>query len=141
MQDNTKIRTYSLGDYPWVVRILEEGDLFYKPMDSPERLEQKISRDPRSIFVAVRSDEVVGTVSIMEDGRTAFIFRLGVSKEYRNKGIGKLLMSTAEEELFSRGYKEIHVLVEEENSELQDYYHKQGYEKGNIYRWMTKERK
>lgn len=50
-------------------------------------------------------------------------------------------MEEAEKELFRRGHKDIHILVEEENGELQDYYERQGYERGHIYRWMTKERR
>jgi len=141
MDNSSNIRPYALGDYPQVRRILEEGGLFYEPMDSPDRMEKKISRDPNSIFVAVEQDQVVGTVSIMEDGRLGFVFRLAVAVGHRNQGIGLGLMTHAEQELTDRGYDEIHILLEEDNPGLREYYKKQGYEEGNPYRWMTKERK
>lgn len=143
MQDisGVRISNYSPTDYGQVNKLLEDAGLYYEPLDSEERLQEKISRDPNSILVAVESNKLVGTVSLMEDGRIAFIFRLAVDLQHRNKGIGTALMEEAEKELFRRGHEEIHILVEEENAELQDYYEKQGYEKGNIYRWMTKERR
>ena len=139
-ENKSVITPYDSNDYPKVKAILEEGSLYYEPMDSPERMEEKASRDPNSIFVATDSSGVIGTASLMEDGRMAFIFRLAVAESHRGRGIGLDLMQKAEEELKRRGYKEIHILVEEENP-LNDYYKKQGYVEGHNYRWMTKETK
>ena len=69
----------------------------------------------------------------------AFVFRLAVNPEFKNAGIGIMLMAHVEKELFSRGYKEVQILIDAKNEQLQDYYAKRGYEKGNVYRWMTKE--
>lgn len=139
--DKIAVRPYGNGDYGQIKQILKEGGLFYEPMDSQARIDEKILKDPRSIFMATRADEVIGTVSLMEDGRMAFVFRLCVKKEARNAGVGIMLMAHAEKELFSRGYTEVNILVEEGNTQLLEYYVKQGFEKGNLYRWMTKERK
>lgn len=139
MNNQIGIRPYTPVDYPQVRTLLEEGNLYYEPNDSQKRLDEKISRDPKSIFIAQDLDQIVGTVSLMEDGRMAFIFRLAVRPTHRNRGIGRNLMDKAEEELRSRGHKEINILVEEDNNELKDYYRRQGYEEGHPYRWMAKE--
>jgi len=141
MENQINIRNYTIEDYKPVKQLLVDGGLYYEPMDSLERLSEKISKDPKSIIVATEAEKIVGTVSLMEDGSMAFIFRLVVSPADRNKGIGKALMKEAEEELFRREYEEINILVEEGNTELQEYYEHQDYEKGNVYRWMTKERR
>jgi len=141
VENKINIRNYSHADYEQVKRILVDGGLFYQPLDSSQRLEEKILRDPSSILVAEESDRVVGTVSLMEDSRMAFIFRLAVNPENQNRGLGKALMSEAEKELFRRGHREINILVEEDNIGLQEYYEKQDYGEGNLYRWRTKERK
>lgn len=142
MQDTNgvHIRNYNPADYGQVKKLLDNGGLYYEPMDSEERLKEKIFKDPNSILVALRSEKIVGTLRLMEDGSMPFIFRLAVGLEYRNQGIGRALMQEAERELFKRDYKEINILVEEDNTELQEYYGRQGYEKGNVYRWMAKER-
>ena len=134
------VRPYQDSDYSGVRQIFEIHKVFYEPFDSQEKFKAKIDRDPESILIAALNKEVVGTVSLMEDGRMAFIFRLAVKPESKNAGVGILLMHQAEKELFSRGYKEIHILVDSNNEQLADYYKKRGYETGHKYRWMTKER-
>lgn len=141
MEKQVAIRSYSTADYEQVKQILVDTEMYYEPIDSSERLQEKILRDPTSICIAVKSDRVVGTVSLMEDGRMAFIFRLAVNPKDQNKGIGKALRKEAENELFRRGHREINILVEEDNKGLQEYYGRDDYERGNVFRWMTKERK
>lgn len=143
MQKASKIdiRPYKNSDYQEVKKLYIEGGIYYEGTDSYGNLQKKIARDPKSIFVAIEGKEIAGTVSITEDGRMTLISRLAVSWKYRNKGIGKVLMKKAEEELTLRGCDKFNILVREENKNLQKYYEKQGYEKGNIYRWMEKKRK
>lgn len=135
-----KIRFYKNSDYGQVKKLYVEGGIYYEGTDSSTNLKRKISRDPKSIFVAISGKEIAGTVSITEDGRMTLISRLAVSWKYRNKGIGKALMKKAEEELSARNCDKFNILVREENKNLQKYYEKQGYEKGNIYRWMEKKK-
>lgn len=136
---SVSIRPYVPEDYTPIRQILEEGNLFYDKMDGEERLREKVARDPQSILVAEEAAQIVGTVSIMEDARMAFVFRLGVKMAYRGRGLGTRLMQEAETLLQGRGYDEVHILVSEEDTELQGYYERVGYEKGHGYRWMYKE--
>lgn len=135
---NLQIRAYASSDYPRVRRNLLEGNIFDQEMDAEERLSEKISRDPESILVATIDNKIVGNVFIVEDGWAAFVFRLAVVKEYRNRGIGKRLMQEAEERIRKKGYNELHILVHTDETELQGYYEKLGYLKGNKYQWMYK---
>ena len=109
-------------------------------MEAPERLAEKVKRDPESVIVAAVANQLIGTVSIMEDGRMPFVFRLAVREDKRRQGVGARLMDEAEKRLKSRGYDDIHILVNESEEELKDYYRKQGYKEGNLYRWMYKEK-
>lgn len=138
--EKLEIRNYNpASDYPQVKHVLEQGGLFYGEMEDPEKLEEKIGRDSESIMVATMGDQIVGTVSFMEDGRMPLIFRLAVEEGERRKGIGEKLMQEAEKRLKSRGYQEIHLLVNEEHKDIRAYYRKRGYQEGNLYRWMFKE--
>ena len=67
------------------------------------------------------------------------ILRLSTDRSHRRQDVGKALMEKAEEILRSRGYNEINILVEENHEELQNYYSEQGYGKGNVYGWVSKE--
>ena len=140
MAEDIEIRNYNPEtDYSQVKQILKEGGLFYEPTDVPERLAEKVRRDPDSIIVAATNDQVVGTVTIMEDGRMPFIFRLGVKEEFKRQGIGSRLMQDAEDRLRERGYNEVYIFVDVDKKELQGYYERQGYGKGTMYQWMYKE--
>ena len=69
----------------------------------------------------------------------SFLFRLAVHPEYRGKGIGKALMQRGEEILRGKGCNHVNIIVASDDTELQSYYERQGYEKGNVYVWMVKE--
>ena len=48
-------------------------------------------------------------------------------------------MQRGEEILRSKGFDHVNIFVASNDLELQEYYQKQGYEKGNTYTWMFKE--
>jgi predicted N-acetyltransferase YhbS len=68
-----KIRPYTPDDYMSVRRNMEEGGLYYPEIDSEQKLNEKIKRNPGSIIVAELNGEAVGNVLIMEvDGAILF---------------------------------------------------------------------
>ena len=137
--DKVLIRPYRPEDYLSVKAIYQEGGLYDEFTDREEGLKDKISRDPGSILVAEEDQTVVGTVLIIEDARMALLFRLAVKGSERNRGIGKKLIAEAEKLLKHRGFKEVNLVVNDKNEELQSYYEKQGYKKHRSWRWMAKE--
>ena len=103
-------------------------------------LKRKIERDPESILVAVKTMKTVGTISIMEDGKLAFIFRLVVKKSVRRQGIAiAQLVVAAEKILKQRGSPTVNIIVNEKDVDLQAYYEQLHYKKGRVWRWMWKE--
>ena len=139
LDNNLQIRPYVQNDYTSVIELYKEGDLFEKDFDTKNALERKIERDPESILVAVRNNEIVGTISIMEDGKLAFIFRLVVKKSLRRQGIGTQLIAAAEKILKQRGNPTVNIIVNEKDVDLQGYYEQLNYKKGRVWRWMWKE--
>ena len=133
-----QIRNYQISDYQQVREILEKGNLLWELSDNEQALERKIQQRPDSILVAVEDGRVVGTQFIIEDF-LPLLFRLSVHPDYRGKAIGKTLMKRGEELLKQKGYNHVNILVASNDTELQNYYEKQGYEKGNSYVWMVKE--
>lgn len=124
----TKIRGYKDSDYPQVKKNLQEANRFDPVLDGRENLKRKIENNPGSILVAVSTGSVVGNIYLIEDGWSAFLFRLAVQKQFQRKGIGSLLMDTAEKRLRKKGYSEVSVLIrEEECDRLRGFYAKRGY--------------
>lgn len=133
-----EIRNYQNSDFPAVKEILEKGGLYWDGSDNEKALDRKIQKDPDSILVAVEDERVVGTQLVIDDFMP-FLFRLSVHPEYRGKGIGTELLQRGEKILRARGHNHINILVDSDDTELQNLYVKQGYEKGHKYQWMTKE--
>ena len=134
-----QIRPYSPNDYISVRRNMEEGGLYHPEIDAEQKLNEKITRNPGSILVAELNGEVVGNVLIMEDGWGPLFFRLAVAKEYRHKGIGSRLVGEVEGILAIKGYREVYCLVNDNDTELKEYYKERGFKEGDIpYRVMLK---
>ena len=132
------IRQYTPADYADVRKNLEEGRLFYEPMDSEEQLTRLHEQSPQSLIVAEQDGTVVGNVIVLHDWGP-LVFRLAVRKEFRNRGIGTQLMEAAEEQVRSEGFREIHLMVDAGDIEVLNYYRKRQYKEGHLYRWMSKE--
>lgn len=131
------IRPYGPGEYQGVVAVLKEAGIFDEDMDAEMRYQGKIEKSPGSILIALSGAQVIGCIVVVEEWGP-LLFRLAIVKEFRHKGLGGQLLEQAEEYLRKKYHKEAHLLVEENDRDLQKYYEKRGYKQGGIYRWMAK---
>ena len=122
-----EIRSYKDEDYEEVKINLEDGGLFDESLDTKEVLKSKIKSNPDSILVAVVDKQIVGSVYLIQDLWSSFIFTLAVRKEFRERGIGSKLMEESERILKEKGIKDVALFVREGHKELIDYYQKRGY--------------
>lgn len=133
-----QIRSYNPGDYSSVKQLYEDSGWFDGETDAEERLKAKSERDPQSLLIAINPDDVVGTVSLIEDGRIAIFFRL-VTRDGEDAPQIRAKLLTAGETIFKdRGYSEAHIIAPEEDQSRQNEYEQNGFQKGNPYRWMWK---
>lgn len=132
------IRYYQDSEYEQVKSILKEGELFDAVWDSRAHLKAKIKKDPASILVAEDDQNIIGCIFIVLDEWMCFLYRLAVKESHRSKGVGSVLLSSAEEQLKKHGIDEVAIFVDESNTNLQQYYEKRGYIKGGIYRCLYK---
>jgi ribosomal protein S18 acetylase RimI-like enzyme len=80
-----------------------------------------------NVLVASVKGHMVGYVNPVIDGREGWIGGLGIVPAYRGKGIGKTLMSAAEDFCRSRGVTGVSLEVIEGNVKAQRLYEKLGY--------------
>jgi predicted N-acetyltransferase YhbS len=68
-----EIRSYTDSDYPALELLYRSSTEFPfdSETDSRPRLSAKIERDSGSILLAFKGDKLIGSVSIIEDGRIA----------------------------------------------------------------------
>lgn len=130
------VRDYDpLTDYLAVKKNLEEGNLYDPDWDSEERLSKRVTDKPDSVIVALVKDEVVGSVFLTDDFYP-YINRLAVRQQFRRQGIGEQLLNEAMSRLKKHGHEDIGIFVDEDNSELQEWYKKQNFISSGKYRSM-----
>lgn len=134
------IRPYLPTDYAALATLYKHSDQFTfdEVTDSESNLNRKISRDSDSILVA-EENGLVGSVSIIEDGRIALLFRLVVSPLLPNsEDILVKLVSSAEALLKERGYLEVHTTAPANDLTSLMQRQRFGFVAGEAYTWYWK---
>lgn len=113
------------------------GGVFDEARDGRERLVQKIADDPQAILIYERDGELLGTISIIEDGRVAWLYRF-VVKDF-DPEITKELYDAAAKILKERGHSEVLVYTPFGDKNLDARYDSLGMTKGGDYTCFYKE--
>lgn len=125
---NVIIRGYTNRDKLSVISLWKE--IFHNPdfhNDPYISVNMKIKHDDGLFFVAICEKHLIGTILVGFDGHRGWIYSLAVKKQYRNKGVGTLLLKRALEELRQRGCLKVNLQVEEDNFETVPFYEKNGF--------------
>ena len=127
------MRPYQDSDYEQLKELYQHsewyGGQFDEARDSRQKLAKVIAKDPDSIWIYEDSGQVLGTISLIEDGRVAWLFRFAVKDN--NLKIAKELYDKAVEIFKSRGHTQILVYTPVGNQTLNNRYQSLGMTKGN----------
>ena len=103
------IRSYKDSDYDQLKELYLHpewfGGQFDEARDNREGLASIMARDPQAILVCEEDGELIGTVSLIEDGRVAWLFRFAVKDN--NHKIAEALYEKASEVFKTRGHTQI----------------------------------
>lgn len=128
------IRTYQDTDYEQLKGLMEHrewyGGEFDEARDGRARLQHKIAQDPESIFVFQHGSELIGTISIIDDGRVAMLFRF-IVKDH-DEQVAQALFKHATAVLKARGHEQV-LVYSSKDKELMKRYDKLGMHKGDTY--------
>jgi hypothetical protein len=129
------IRSYQDSDYDQLKGLYQHtewyGGVFDEARDGRERLAKVIANDPQAILVYEEDSILKGTISIIEDGRVAMLYRFVVPIQDDN--IAQQLYSEAVKTLKERGHSQILVYSAIDNPELDKRYMQLGMTKGSDY--------
>ncbi len=127
-----RVRNYKTADYEQLKALYLDsstfGGQFDEARDAPERLKKKIEANPDAILVAEIDGKLVGTVSLIDDGRVAWLFRFAAKKDHPEAL--KALHEKAIEILKSRGHTQVLVYTPVGNTDLDSRYEQLGFTKG-----------
>ena len=134
----TRVRNYSPEDYEAIIALYKIGGLFGgqfdKARDSREKLAEVTKRDPESILVYDEDGTIRGTVSLIENGRVAWLFRFAVQDvDSKADIIAKALYKKSKEVLKLRGHNQVLVYSDPDNQGLNKRYESLGMTSGDCY--------
>jgi len=95
--------------------------------DSKKSIKKYLEKNLNTRFVAKYNGDIIGTIMAENDGRRGIIYHLMVKPEYRKKGIGRKLLSNAENSLKKEGIRKIIMFVFKENKIGNIFWENNGY--------------
>ncbi len=135
------IRSYKDEDYLQLKELYQHsewyGGVFDEARDGKERLAKKIAGDPEAILVYEQKEQLLGTISLIEDGRVAWLYRF-VVKDFEPV-ITQELYDKALSILKARGHTQVLVYSAFDNPKLDSRYLSLGMNKGDNYSCFWKE--
>jgi ribosomal protein S18 acetylase RimI-like enzyme len=75
------------------------GENDSRPNDRPELIGRLIDHDPQAVIVAEQSGRIIATIICGWDGWRANLYRLAVDPDRRGQGLGRHMLTLAEERL------------------------------------------
>lgn len=136
-----RIREFRMEDYSAVIDLWLTCGLHLGKSDSRESIEKILRRDADLFLVVEDGLTIAGAVMGRYDGRRGWVNHLAVGPAYQRKGWGKLMLQELELRLLAKGCEKINLLVRLDNAEVQDFYHKIGYESDQLIfmeKWLQK---
>ncbi len=128
------LREFTMDDYDAVYAIWQNAapGVGIGFSDTRGEIVKKLARDPDLFLVAQEGDRIIGTVIGGYDGRRGMIYHLAVVPEYRQQGIGKLLMAEVEKRLKDKGCQRCYLLVKHDARDVIDFYRGIGWDTWDV---------
>jgi ribosomal protein S18 acetylase RimI-like enzyme len=123
-----EIRPFEESDEAQVIALWQECGLWRSWNDPHLDIARKQAAGDGLFLVAETDGAVVGTLMAGYDGHRGSINYVGVLPGHRKSGIGRALMSRAEQLLVERGCPKINLQVRTDNLEAVEFYRRLGYE-------------
>lgn len=99
---------------------------------------------PTSAVLGLREEgELLGTVTVGFDGHRGWIYFLAVKTQRQRQGLGRALMTAAEDWLRTKGARKVQLMVRSGNDSVLGFYERIDYEEAGVVvmsRWLSAER-
>lgn len=101
-----------------------------RPWNDPDAdIDRALANPSSTIRLAVEGDRTIGGVMCGYDGHRGWVYYLAASPGHRGTGIGRKLMTAAEDWLKDRGCPKLQLMVRETNTATLGFYDSIGYER------------
>lgn len=102
-----------------------------RPWNDPHADFRRALESPAAEILGIHDDAgaLAGTVMVGIDGHRGWIYYLATAEQYRGHGLGRRLISAAEDWVKARGIAKLMLMVRTENAQLAEYYEQLGYQR------------
>jgi ribosomal protein S18 acetylase RimI-like enzyme len=122
------IRKMLPSDYYQARRLWESTPgMKLEAADSKDGISRYILRHPELSYIAESDHRVIGTVIGGEDGRRGYLQHLCVAPEFRNQGIGKILLDASIKQFQKLDIHEVRIFVFKDNDVGNEFWHRLGW--------------
>jgi ribosomal protein S18 acetylase RimI-like enzyme len=130
----------TVDDYEAVRDLWEQSGLPIKPggRDSREQFSRQLSGGMQTVIGAWQGEQLVGVVVATHDARKGWINRLAIHPNFRRRGLGRRLITEAEDVLHAQGMQIIAALIEDGNEPSLELFRQAGYSEHADIHYMTK---
>ncbi|MCL1869247.1 MAG: GNAT family N-acetyltransferase [Promicromonosporaceae bacterium] len=130
------IRKFTSQDYNAAYSLWQNtpGVSVRKYDDSEAEIIKFLDRNPNTCFIVElqgrtpADNQIIGTIMGGNDGRRGYIYHLTVAENYRNQGIGKMLVDKVIEAFKNEGLPKIALFCLNENTGGNSFWEKYGFE-------------
>lgn len=125
----TSIRAFALRDTESVVALWQATGLTRSWNNPYLDIQRKLTVQPELFLVAVNGEDIVGSVMAGYDGHRGWLYYLASDPAHRGQGIGRALVTAAEEALRELGCPKVQLMVRPGNADVLRFYDSLGYER------------
>lgn len=128
-----QIREIQDHDIPDVIELWRSCGLI-KPWNNPSADIALARRNPNSTVLVLFSDNhLCATAMVGEDGHRGWIYYVAADQSMRGQGLGREIVTAAEEWLVKRDIPKVNLLVRQENQSAVQFYEQLGFvDAGNV---------
>ncbi|WHU02838.1 MULTISPECIES: GNAT family acetyltransferase [unclassified Sphingomonas] len=116
------IREALIADADAVIALWHACGLTRPWNDPAQDFARALAGETSTVLLAEGEGGVIGSVMIGDDGHRGWVYYLAVAESARRTGLGRQLMSAAEDWLRARGCPKIQLMVRDTNAEALDFY-------------------
>ena len=131
-----KIRSATLADEAAVTALWKACGLTVPYNDPSADFRFALGKSNSDVLV---TDDVCGSVMVGHDGHRGWLYYLAVAPSRQRQGVGRMLVSAAEQWLAARGVPKVQLMVRETNEAVAAFYRRLGFEpmpRINFQKWL-----
>ncbi len=122
-----RVRSFQLGDYHSVTRLLEDvlTETCYE--ETMEAFARQLSWDCELVLISEENEQIIGVIIGTIDNNNGYYYRIAVSSEHQRQGIGKAMIQAMKQRFLQRKVNRIMVTVDAHNEIVLPVYESVGY--------------